>query len=95
MHALLKTLFSLRDAAVHPSSKLESAIYSPIIGSGLPATYHRFRAENATRAVHQTRFIHELADLARDSEPKVNKWAAAIQERLPADRPAYDVPGDV
>lgn len=92
LREFLRLVFLLRDEGVHPSSKYEDPVLSPITGTGLPASYSRFRAENATEAVRGTWWIYELSDRTRHSEPEVARWAGSIPDRLPNKRPEFDVP---
>lgn len=94
MRTLLGDLFPLRDSAVHPRSAHEHSVQFAAIDRGVPLVHYRFHAENAARATNATWVIAELHRVTRDSEAAVAEWAQDVVDRLPEQRPGWDVPGD-
>lgn len=93
----LKTLYSFRDMAVHPSGKISEAILHPELHVGMEWRFVYFRARNAETAVlGAAGMLWDLAKNAQSKDAKITEYQKTLftrlQEIFPAGVPQISQP---
>ena len=79
----LKEIYRYRDMAVHPSSKLQEAVYHPELKVGVEWRFAYYRASNAEIAVNAVSgMLWDLCHNGKPADDKISKCIATLKSRM-------------